>query len=192
MFKHRGNKRSGSITVLGLLLVLWLGFPVHAEEGEQGIFKPDLLSFSLALSGQNATNNSVPFQIQDYRYVPEQQNLPPVLETRPKRTGRLGNSLFTASLLTLTALNIADYVSTVRALQLPGLEEGNPVMQPFTKNVMLFGTVKLGMAALDYYLLKKIYKKNKALGWVLSIAANVAMSYVVSHNIQKIQAFSGR
>ena len=100
----------------------------------------------------------------------------------------LGGSLYTASLLTLTALNIADYVSTVRALQLPGLEEGNPIMRPFTKNMVVFGVVKLGVAALDFYLLKNIYKKNKTLGWVLSIVGNIAMSYVVSNNLRKIQS----
>jgi hypothetical protein len=98
------------------------------------------------------------------------------------------NSLFTASLLTLTALNIADYVSTVKALQLPGLKEGNPIMRPFTKNILLFSAVKIGLTTLDFCLLKSIYKKNKTLGWILSIAGNFAMSYIVSNNIHKIQA----
>ena len=113
---------------------------------------------------------------------------PQALIRTPKRSNPLGGSLYTASLLTLTALNIADYVSTVRALQLPGLEEGNPIMRPFTKNMVVFGVVKLGVAALDFYLLKNIYKKNKTLGWVLSIVGNIAMSYVVSNNLRKIQS----
>jgi energy-converting hydrogenase Eha subunit A len=113
---------------------------------------------------------------------------PQSLKNIPKKSKQLGNSLYTASLLTLTALNIADYVSTVKALQLPGLEEGNPIMRPFTKKILLFSAVKLGITALDFHLLKNIYKKNKTLGWILSIVGNIAMSYVVSNNIRKIQS----
>ena len=109
-----------------------------------------------------------------------------------KKSISLENSLFTASLLTLTALNIADYISTVKALQLPGLEEGNPILRPFTKNMLLFSAVKLGISALDFYLLKSIHKKNKTLGWILSIAGNFAMSYIVSNNIRKIQSVTGK
>jgi hypothetical protein len=112
----------------------------------------------------------------------------PIQKRSPNISTTLGNSLFTASLLTLTALNIADYFSTVKALRLPGLEEGNPIMRPFTKNMFVFGAVKLGVAALDFYLLKNVYKKNKTLGWVLSIVGNIAMSYVVSSNMRKIQS----
>lgn len=118
----------------------------------------------------------------------KKEEITPQILTGVPKSKRMENSLFTASLLTLTALNIADYVSTVKALQLPGLKEGNPIMCPFTKNILLFSAVKIGLTALDFYLLKNIYKKNKTLGWVLSIAGNFAMSYIVSNNIRKIQA----
>jgi hypothetical protein len=120
--------------------------------------------------------------------IPNSHISVPIQKRKPIMSSPFGDSLYTASLLTLTALNIADYVSTVKALQLPGLEEGNPIMRPFTKNMLVFGAVKLGVAALNFYLLKKIYKKNKTLGWVLSIAGNMAMSYVVSNNMRKIQS----
>lgn len=204
-------KKTESITALSLILILWLAFPGYAELEKQGsesipkqidVFKHDALSFRLALSQHDNDTNIYPlFTIADNRYAPSQKNpsqqmgdkdLPPVLKGKPRKNDRLGNSLFTASLLTLSVLNIADYVSTVKALQLPGLEEGNPVMRPFTKNILLLGAVKLGISTLDFYLLKNIYKKNKPLGWVLSIAGNLAVSYIVSHNIRKIQAVSGR
>jgi hypothetical protein len=135
------------------------------------------------------TNNALNVRNMHFSTLQKKEEIPPqILERGPKKSNRLENSLYTASLLTLTALNIADYISTVKALKLPGLEEGNPIMRPLTKNILLFSSVKLGIAALDFYLLKKIHKKNKTLGWVLSIAGNFAMSYVVSNNIRKIQS----
>jgi len=98
----------------------------------------------------------------------------------------LEKTLYASSLITLTALNIADIITTVQALKLEGLEEGNPVMQPVAKNAYLFSAVKLGVAVMDYYLLKKLHKKNRTLGWVASLAANLAMSYVVANNIRKM------
>lgn len=97
-----------------------------------------------------------------------------------------GSALFTASLVSLAALNVADYLSTCKALKYPGLREGNPLLKNITKNALVFAGVKLGVAVCDYLLLKKIYKKNKTLGWVLSTAANVAMSYVVANNMKMI------
>lgn len=135
------------------------------------------------------TNNALNVRNPHFSTRQKKEEIPhQILEGLPKKSKRLENSLYTASLLTLTALNVADYISTVKALQLPGLEEGNPIMRPFTKNILLFSSIKLGITALDFYLLKKIHKKNKTLGWVLSIAGNFAMSYVVSNNIRKIQS----
>jgi hypothetical protein len=94
--------------------------------------------------------------------------------------------------LTLTALNIADVVTTTQALKHDGLTEGNPVMKPFAKNVYLFTAVKLGISALNYHLLKKLHKKNKTLAWVLSMTANLVMSYVVANNVRMIQGARAR
>ncbi len=207
--KQRRMKQSVTITALSSILILWLAFPGYAKDGEEAVgpipkqmdvFKFDPISFRLALSQENNANIFSLFQTTDTRYALNQKNpspkmedksLPPILDGKPKKNSPMGNSLFTASLLTFAALNIADYVTTVKALKLPDAEEGNPLMRPFTKNMVLLGAVKLGVSALDFYLLKNIYKRNKTLGWVLSIVGNLALSYVVSHNIQKIQAASG-
>jgi hypothetical protein len=109
------------------------------------------------------------------------------IQSRP-RVSKFQNTLYTSSLIALTALNVADYLSTVQALKHKELEEANPTMKPITKNIYLFAAVKLGVAALDIYILKSLYKKNKPLAWVLSVAANFAMSYVVANNIKKIQS----
>jgi hypothetical protein len=111
---------------------------------------------------------------------------PPSFSISPRIRPSLGDSAFTASLISLAALNVADYFSTRQALKLPGLSEGNPLMAPFVKNELLFTGVKLGVTALEYFLVRKIYKNNKVLGWVISAAANVAMGYIVSNNIRLI------
>jgi len=190
---------------IGLILCLVVpGFSAdwksenEPDPKQTGSLKLETLVFRLAPLEQKGENNFPVFTItNNYPYF---QNLhfstkknmggisPQILKKTPKKSNQLGNSLYTASLLTLTALNIADYVSTVKALQLPGLEEGNPIMRPFTKKILLFSAIKLGIAALDFHLLKNIYKKNKTLGWILSIVGNIAMSYVVSNNIRKIQS----
>lgn len=113
---------------------------------------------------------------------------PPLFPDEQKRVTlhRLENSLYTASLITLTALNVADYFSTVKALQYDGLKEGNPLMKPFTKNAVLFAAVKFGLTASNFYFMKKLHQKDKRLGWAVSLITNFAMTYIVVHNINMI------
>ncbi|UCE40958.1 MAG: hypothetical protein JSV17_16180 [Candidatus Aminicenantes bacterium] len=207
MIARQYLKQKGFLTTIIVGLILCWALPSSAADRKQenqptpvkvgGIdFEP--MVFSLALK-KSKEIQSVPLLtlLGDY-HLNQNQNFPSlrkkvqisqkVHDGTQKKSSRLENSLFTASLLTLTALNIADYVSTVKALQLTGLEEGNPILRPFTKNMLLFGAVKLGISAFDFYVLKSIHKKNKTLAWVLSIAGNFAMSYIVSNNIRKIQS----
>ena len=200
------NKKT-FVIALALGLIISSALPGYAaswksenepDPKQTGAIKLETLVFRLAPLEQKEenklplftiTNNHLSIQNLHYSFKKNGGEISPQIRKRtPKKSNQLGNSLYTASLLTLTALNIADYVSTVKAIQLPGLEEGNPIMRPFTRNILLFSAVKLGITALDFYLLKNIYKKNKTLGWVLSIAGNFAMSYVVSNNIRKIQS----
>lgn len=104
----------------------------------------------------------------------------------PHNRQSISDIAFTTSLISLTALNIADYFSTRRALKFPGLSEGHPFMAPFVKNELLLTGFKFGITALDYFLIRKIYKENKALGWVISAAANVVMGFIVSNNMRLI------
>jgi hypothetical protein len=108
------------------------------------------------------------------------------------RTSSMGDKLFTASLVSFVGLNIADYFSTLEALKHPGLLEGNPLMKPFVKSPLVFAAVKGGISMLTYLSLKSVYKKNRPLAWVLSTAANFAMSYVVSNNLRCIDKIKGR
>jgi hypothetical protein len=140
----------------------------------------DLSRLSMNESKQFETQ---PFALKEVGPAPPSDQ---IIQTSP-RVSKFQNSLYTSSLIALTALNVADYFSTVQALKHKELEEANPAMKPIAKNIYLFTAIKLGVAALDIYILKSLYKKNKPLAWVLSVAANFAMSYVVANNIKMIQ-----
>ncbi len=103
------------------------------------------------------------------------------------KLNRIENSLYTTSLIALTALNVADYFSTLKALKYEGLKEANPLMKPFTKNTYLFTAVKLGLTAYNFHYMKNLHRKNKRLAWAVSLIANFAMTYIVANNIRMIQ-----
>ncbi len=105
---------------------------------------------------------------------------------RPAST-RLESTVFNANLLYMTALNVADYFTTRAALKYDGMVEANPIMRPFVKNDMVFAAVKMGFTVSNYFIMKRLFKKNKPLAWVVSVATNALMSYVVVNNLQNIQ-----
>jgi heme/copper-type cytochrome/quinol oxidase subunit 3 len=108
----------------------------------------------------------------------------PIELTSPKN---IENSLFKTSLLTFFTLNVGDFYTTNKGLKYKSLKEANPLLRPLTKNTLLFAAVKLGITAINYQLLKKLYKKNKKLAWVVSIASNIVMGYVVVNNTKWIK-----
>jgi hypothetical protein len=104
------------------------------------------------------------------------------------RGEKLESALFTSSLVAMTALNVADYLSTRQALKFSGLQEGNPLMKPFVKNPALFAAVKAGTTALSVWGINKMFRKgNRTTAWVLTMASNFMLSYVVSNNMRLIQ-----
>jgi hypothetical protein len=103
-----------------------------------------------------------------------------------------GDSLYKISLVSLVALNAADYFSTLEALKYPGIKEGNVMMKSVVRDPYAFAAVKIGFTALSYYSLKSLYKKNKPLAWTLSIVSNIAYSYVVSNNLRIIHRFKSK
>jgi len=103
-----------------------------------------------------------------------------------RKRRRFESTLFEASLIANVALNAADYFSTREALKYEGLEEGNPLMKPFVKNDLTFAAVKIGMTMTNYFVMKKLFKRNKTLAWIASIVSNMALSYVVSNNMSHI------
>ncbi len=96
-------------------------------------------------------------------------------------------SFFTASLVSLLALNVADYISTRKALKYEGVSEVNSFLKPFVNNDLAFLAVKMGLTAGNHYLMQKLHKSNKTLAWIVSIASNFILSYVVVNNFKIIQ-----
>ena len=171
--------------------------PVETEKNSEEAkpeFSLDLTPIASHTLGQLdlsrlSTNESQPVEAQPFA-LKKVESVPPQDRIMPAspRISKFQNSLYTSSLVTLTALNVADYFSTIQALKHKELEEVNPAMKPIAKNIYLFTAVKLGVAALNIHILKSLYKKNKPLAWLLSVAANVAMSYVVANNIKMIRS----
>jgi hypothetical protein len=190
-------------TICSVLIFTIFGLTTESVRDPLGIGKnsgEDKLEFSLDLTpisthtigqldlsrlpmNESQQFDAQPFALKEIRSAPPSDQ---ISQASPK-VSNFQNSLYTSSLITLTALNVADYFSTVQALKHKELEEANPAMKPIAKNIYLFTAVKLGVAALDIYILKNLFKKNKPLAWVLSVAANFAMSYVVANNIKMIQ-----
>jgi len=216
MERHNTSNSFKALLSIGLLSLFLLLGQVYAQE--EIIQKDSKVNVSTKNEniyirtiptplGQNlALNFALNFDI--FHQI-DKDNFPPVIETtfqsqkpydfnlnkylqKEYKTNRLEESLYTSSLVTLTLLNVADYITTTNALKHEGLQEGNPVLKPFTKNQAVFATVKFGLTTANYYLLKKLHKKNKKLAWAISIASNIALSYVVVHNVQLIQKAQAR
>jgi hypothetical protein len=129
-------------------------------------------SFHLAkVGGQTLRNSSSDFG-------PQRPSLESI------RKFKFSDSIFTTTLLMTAALNIADYVLTREGLRYDGVAERNPMMKNIVKDPYVFAAVKLGVSALNFYLMKNLYKKNRILAWVLTTVTNCAMTYVVANNIR--------
>ena len=133
----------------------------------------------------------------DYSQITLDPRLVSVSSARPLlqsgfRSRGFSNSMFEASLLSMVALNIADFASTKECLKYPHLSEGNPLMKPFVKNTAVFAAVKGGLTIASYFGAKAIYKRNKPLGWIASIVGNLALSYVVTNNFRLLNEARAR
>ena len=121
----------------------------------------------------------------------------PINIVRPQGFGsfrgdRLEKSFFTASLIAMTALNVADYITTRQALKYPGLSEGNPIMKPFVKNAVLFAAVKGGITVLSVWGAKSLFKRDRATAWVMTTISNFLLSYVVANNMRLVSRMRPR
>jgi hypothetical protein len=197
--------KSWPIVILIALLFIFLGLPLKADESESkenlamnedAEVKSKANDVNPALSEKKSSVNLKSFQltekgIKPYKikldFSPQQIDINPGSHQFVKKPKNSSSILYTSSLITLTCLNIADYYTTVKALKYEGLDETNPLMKPFTKNMLLYSTVKLGLTAYNYYFLKSLYKKDKTLAWAVSLVANFALTYVVANNLKNIQ-----
>jgi hypothetical protein len=195
------RKIGSQLIILAAVLLLVASAAQATEPGEYLISTSALARLSLTPAVAEAHIASVPFSLLNASEAALESDASIELQHYriPEATARafslignrktVGDALFTTSLISLVALNVADYFSTRQALKCSGLCEGNPLMKPFVKNAALFAGVKLGITALDFLLLKKLYKRNKTTAWIVSTLANVAMTCVVANNISKIRQY---
>jgi hypothetical protein len=102
------------------------------------------------------------------------------------------SGLFTASLVSFAAMNVADFFLTREAMKYPGMSETNPLIRPIVKNDFTFALYKTGYVALTSYLLGRLHASDKPLAWALSLASNLLISLAVSHNIGQLDKVKGR
>jgi hypothetical protein len=129
-------------------------------------------SFHLARVGDQTLRNS------SSDFGPQRSSLESIGKSK------FSDSIFTTTLLMTAALNIADYVLTRESLRYDRVAEGNPMMKNIVKDPYVFAAAKVGVCALNFYLMKHLYKKNRTLAWVLTTVTNFAMTYVVANNIR--------
>jgi len=180
--RNKGNKKIKSI-VFALLIPLSLTLMGL----EENMAKPEAVS-SAGAASLNLTASTLKHQL-DLSAAKKQEFLTAsrYFNTQNK-SKKIENAFFTTSMVTLAALNVADYFTTMNALKYEGLAEGNPIMKPFVKREWAFAAVKIGVTAGNYFLLKNIHKKNKTLAWILSSAGNFIMSYIVARNLKMIDS----
>jgi hypothetical protein len=191
--KHRREKMKNTLTIIILAFFLsWspnlIAADTNPDAPSQIASAINISTFTLISEPLPARNLQLPFQ-PTINTKPQQPITPtPQINTKPLRLDKVESALYNTSLITLVALNAADYFSTREALKHKGLSEGNPLMKPFVKNDLTFAAVKLGLTIGNHIFMKNLYRKNKTLAWALSIASNFAMSYVVSHNLKMINS----
>jgi len=140
-------------------------------------------------SMQNAIKEYKPYSSRLSFSQTRDESYPALKKDSHKRVNpkSIENLLFTTSLATLVALNAGDFYTTNKALKYEGLKEANPLLGPLTKNTFVFATVKFGITAINYYLLKKLHRKNKKLAWAVSIASNLVMGFIIINNTRLIK-----
>lgn len=97
------------------------------------------------------------------------------------------NASFTRSLVALTLFNIADYVTTLKALRYDTLQEANPVLRPIVNSPYIFTTLKLGTTVLTSMLLVKLHGRNPRLATVAGSLLSLGLSYIVFRNLDFIE-----
>lgn len=192
------RRRGWSLQMIGIpLLAAALQMPGYTQEkNSRAAIAPagpsEIRIFSLLPAHTKPDKAPDPFDA-----IPEPMEIRiPLAPVHPStfrsRGGDAEGTLFTASLLTMAALNTADYLSTRKALSYPGVYEANPLLRPFADSRWALPAVKFGLTITNHILLRELHKKNKTLAWVVSIVGNLALTYAVSHNLRTIHSLRNR
>lgn len=152
--------------------------PVYSEENLPENVEP------FHLKRRNKFKNETKIDLSPRNRFFKPESLISVVEQN--KSGKLEKTFYTSSLISMVVLNIADYILTTEALKHERLVESNPFVRAYSKNPSLMATVKIGWTVANYHLMKKLYKKNKKLAWIVSAISNLALSYVVANNIRLI------
>ena len=183
-------------TAAALILILPTGALAASEDSK--IYANEDAK-TTAFTGTHSSVNTASFTLIPKDFLPKAPLTPiTVKKTQVKlepniyfqkrqRREKLQKTLFNITLATSAALNIVDYFSTREALRHEGLAEGNPMLKPFVKNDLAFAAVKAGLLTVNHLLLKNLYKKNKTMAWILSVANNFVLSYVLVNNLKLIR-----
>jgi len=183
--KRNISKRNTIIK--GIIFTLLVPLSLTLMGTEENAAKPEAIS-SAGAASFNLTASTLKHQL-DLSAAKKQEFLTAsrYFNTQNK-SKKIEAAFFTTSMVTLAALNVADYLTTMNALKHEGLVEGNPIMKPFVKREWAFAAIKIGLTTGNYLLLKNIHKKNKTLAWILSSAGNFIMSYIVARNLKMIDS----
>lgn len=177
--KEKKMSSKKMVIALAIAILISAGFAVAAEAEFTIVNTAILSASSLSLSGILSSEAPAAQKI----------NVAPLRDFGGFVRGeKLESALFTSSLVAMTALNVADYLSTRQALKFSGLQEGNPLMKPFVKSPAMFAAVKAGITVLSVWGMNKMFRKgNKTTAWVMTMASNFLLSYVVSNNMRLVQ-----
>ena len=86
----------------------------------------------------------------------------------------------------MVGLNVADYVSTPKALKYPAFQRSIPDAKPFIKAPPPSPPLSSGRPPCPTSM-RALFKRNKTVAWVMTTASNVLLSYVVANNYRLIQ-----
>jgi hypothetical protein len=83
---------------------------------------------------------------------------------------------------TFAVLQSMDAITTLKALQQPGVREANPIVRPFANSVPAMVALKSASTIVTVAAVEKLWRRNRAAAVATMIGINVAYGIVVSHN----------
>jgi hypothetical protein len=84
--------------------------------------------------------------------------------------------------VTFAALQAVDAITTLRALQKPGLREANPLVRPFARNVPAMVILKGASTTVTVMAVEKLWRRNRVAAVATMVGINAAYGIIVSHN----------
>ena len=84
--------------------------------------------------------------------------------------------------VTFAALQAADAITTIKALENPGLREANPLVRPFARSVPGMVILKGASTTVTVMAVEKLWRKNRVAAVATMVGINVAYGIIVSRN----------